>query len=164
MVPSEIVNLWNDTNNTVTPLLLTETTIEAARMMQTWRNHVAVCRRAESALFSYKIPIKWKLEVFSFRMSKQRIRGKWTPLHWVIYKLPGWILLSHRHTSKHFTAETKRTKNFRKATHKARSKEFAWDYLSMSGKLAFNSLLQFQNKSTHTGIQSSLPLHIHYLL
>lgn len=42
MILTEIFNLWNDTNNTFSPLPLTETAIQVGQMMQARRNHVTV--------------------------------------------------------------------------------------------------------------------------
>jgi len=42
MILSETFNLWNNTNNTISPLPLTETVIQAGQMMQARRNHVTV--------------------------------------------------------------------------------------------------------------------------
>lgn len=38
MIPSEEFNLWNDTNNTISPLPLIETAIQAGKMIQARRN------------------------------------------------------------------------------------------------------------------------------
>lgn len=91
MIPSEEFNLWNDTNNTISPLPLTETAIQAGKMMQARRSHGTVTAELKVPFFSLKKknPIKWELKAFYFQMSKQRIRGKRTLLHRVIYKLPG---------------------------------------------------------------------------
>lgn len=42
MTLSDEFNLGNDTNNTISPLPLTETAIQAGKMMQARRNHATV--------------------------------------------------------------------------------------------------------------------------
>lgn len=76
MILSEIFNLWNDTNNTISSLPLTEQLFKQTRW---WKAEEIMLTVAEFKVpFSLKkIPIKWKLEAFYFQMSKQRIRGKW---------------------------------------------------------------------------------------
>lgn len=54
MILSEILNLWNDTNNPISPLLLTETAIQAGWMMQARRNHVTVARELKVLFYLTK--------------------------------------------------------------------------------------------------------------
>lgn len=77
MVLSEISNLWNDTNNTISPLPLTEQLFKQARWCKPEEIMLTVVGEFKVPFSLKKIPLKWKLEAFYFQMSKQRIRGKW---------------------------------------------------------------------------------------
>lgn len=81
-------------------------------------------------------------------------------LHWVIYKLPGWILVNHRHTSKHFSPEKKLTSTQQLHIHTSQEANSSLGLPSSIRKItAFNSFqTTTASKQTKAWGHINLPL------